>query len=89
MPLGASRVVQQIGLKKIRAFATRNDHQLSGPAPKSVIYFEGIPDGGTAVIRSPNQNPTAFTPEKSLELVNGNLTSCDRLDDRDWICTFG
>jgi len=87
--LGASMVVQQIWLNKMRAFATRNDHQLTGTAPKSVIYFEGIPDGGTAIIRSPNQNPTAFTPEKSLELVNGNLTSCDRLDDHDWVCTFG
>lgn len=86
---GASMVVQQIWMDKMRAFATRNDHLLSGTAPKSVIYFEGIPDGGTAVIRSPNQNPTEFTPEKSLELVNGNLTSCDRLDDRDWVCVFG
>ena len=87
--LGASMVVQQIWTDKMRAFATRNDHQLTGTAPKSVIYFEGIPDGGTAIIRSPNQNPTEFTPERSLELVNGNLTSCDRLDDRDWVCTFG
>ncbi len=87
--LGASMVVQQIWLNKMRAFATRNDHQLTGTAPKSVIYFEGMPDGGTAIIRSPNLNPSAFTPEKSLELVNGNLTSCDRLDDRDWVCTFG
>ncbi|MCA0977971.1 hypothetical protein LCM19_06305 [Qipengyuania flava] len=87
--VGASMINEQIWTHKMRTFAARNDHLLSGTAPKSVIYSEEIPDGGTAVIRSPNQNPTEFTPEKSLELVNGNLTSCDRLDDRDWFCWFG
>lgn len=72
-----------------REFAREHAEALAGPSLKAVIYSEGSPDGGTAIIRSPAVNPESFSSDLSFDLVNGNIRSCDQIDESDWFCRFG
>lgn len=71
------------------AYATEHRSELSGPAPQSVIYTEGIPDGGSAIVASPGRNPMTYAARVRFELTNGNMTSCEPLDEQLWVCQFG
>ncbi|MBH9538052.1 hypothetical protein [Novosphingopyxis sp. YJ-S2-01] len=71
------------------SFAEANNHVLEGPPPKAAIYSQGIPDGGTAIIRSPGRDPESFDGNTSYQLVGGNIRSCERMNARDWFCIFG
>lgn len=71
------------------AFATEHRSELAGPAPQSVIYTEGIPDGGSAIVASPDRNPMTYAARVRFELTNGNMTSCEPLDGQLWVCQFG
>ena len=74
---------------KAAAFARDNAELLSGPPyPKAVIYAEGIPDGGTAIIASPDRDPTTFSARTAHALVGESIRDCDRLDERLWKCDF-
>ena len=72
-----------------RTFAAAHEAALGGAPPKAAIYSEGIPDGGTAIIRSPNRNPESFDGGTNLTLTGGNIRNCERLDAGDWFCWFG
>ena len=71
------------------SFAEANNHLLEGPPPKAAIYSQGIPDGGTAIVRSPGRDPESFDETTSYQLVGGSIRSCERMIARDWFCIFG
>lgn len=70
------------------AFASAHSPELRGPPPLSVIYSHGIPDGGNAIIRSPDRNPERFAQSTMIELTGERIRSCDRLTDELWSCHF-
>jgi hypothetical protein len=69
-------------------FIAKNEALLSGDVPKAVIYSEGMPDGGYAVVRSPDANPTKFSQSQMIALTGERIKSCERLSARDWFCHF-
>ena len=70
------------------AFASTHAEQLDGTPPKAVVYWTGIPDGGTAIVRSPGIDP-ARLPQSNITAVTGeNLQRCSRLDEELWSCRF-
>lgn len=71
------------------AFAADHAEDLAGPAPQGVLYFEGIPDGGTAIIASPGRDPMTYPAKVRFRLTNGNMRSCRKLDEKLWLCAFG
>ena len=71
------------------AFATDHADDLAGPPPQSVPHFQGIPDGGSAIIASPGRNPMTFSAKTRLRLTNGDMHSCRKLDEKLWLCGFG
>lgn len=42
---------------EMRKFAKLHRAELAGKPPRAVVYWEGVPDGGVAIIRSPGRNP--------------------------------
>ena len=73
---------------RMRAFAAEHSHELAGPGARAIVYREGVPDGGIAIIRSQNRKPTEFSQALIADLVGERVQSCRRLDDRDWACRF-
>ena len=71
-----------------RAYADEHRAGLAGSAPKALIYWEGIPDGGVAIIHS-ETNPEALDALTSSDLVNGDITGCRDLERSLWSCRFG
>lgn len=86
--IGANFISQEMIERNMKSFANQNEQLLSGTPPRSVIYVDGVPDGGIAIIRSPLSNPTGFTQREMVELTGERIKSCNRLDDRDWACRF-
>jgi len=71
-----------------RDFAAAHSQELSGLPPQSIIYSQGIPDGGTVIVRSPGVNPETLDPPIKSALTPERLKSCEALDTRDWFCSF-
>tara|TARA_B100001057_G_C22734909_1_gene905399 strand:+ start:140 stop:670 length:531 start_codon:yes stop_codon:yes gene_type:complete len=86
--IGVNFIGQERTKRNMKSFANQNERLLSGTPPRSVIYVEGVPDGGIAIIRSPLRNPTGFTQSEMVELTGERIKSCDQLDARDWACRF-
>lgn len=84
-----SMLMRQDSRDAALAFAVEHRREFTGPAPQSVVYSEGIPDGGTAIIASPGRNPMAYPTHVRFKLTNGNMTSCEPLDEQFWLCQFG
>jgi len=74
--------------EKKHDFIKQHEAQLSGKAPKSVIYSEGIPDGGYAIIRSPDFNPDGYSQSLMVELTGERIKSCKKMNERDWYCHY-
>lgn len=73
---------------RMQAFANSHQHELAGKAPQAVIYLEGIPDGGVAIVRSPGRNPEGFSQAVMIDLTGERIKSCKPLNDTDWACHF-
>lgn len=73
---------------QMRSFARSHFSELSGPAPKAVIYRAGIPDGGVVIVRSPGENPESFAATRMIDLTGEDIKSCTPLGDGDWSCHF-
>ena len=91
--MAASMLVSSVALdafssRQMAAFAKLHESKLAGPTPRAILYREGIPDGGIAIIRSPGQNPEEFDQPVMLELTGERIKSCTSLSDRDWSCHF-
>ena len=71
-----------------KAFADLHEQELAGTPPRAVVYREGIPDGGIAIVRSPGRNPEGFTQAVMLGLTGGRIRSCEQVSDTDWACHF-
>ena len=71
-----------------REFARAHSAELAGPPPQAVIYSEGIPDGGTVIVRLPGRNPETLPQATMVDLSGERLKRCSPLDDRDWFCSF-
>lgn len=71
-----------------KAFADLHQHDLAGKPPRAVVYRQGIPDGGIAIVRSPGRNPEGFTQAVMLELTGERIKSCEPMSDTDWACHF-
>lgn len=71
-----------------KAFAELNHEQLAGPQPRAVVYRKGVPDGGIAIVRSPDRNPEGFSQRVMLELTGERIKSCEPVSDLDWSCHF-
>lgn len=71
-----------------KAFADSHQHDLAGKPPRAVVYREGIPDGGIAIVRSPGRNPEGLTQAAMLELTGERIKSCEPVSDSDWACHF-
>lgn len=54
-----------------KAFAELHQHELAGKPPRAVVYREGIPDGGVAIVRSPGRNPEGLTQAVMIDLTGG------------------
>lgn len=70
------------------AFAAAHAAELGGPPPRAVIYSQGVPDGGNAIIRSPRQNPQEFSQSVMLDLTGERIRWCERLNEELWSCGF-
>jgi hypothetical protein len=70
------------------AFAAAHAADLRGPPPRAVIYSRGIPDGGNAIIRSPDANPERFPQGKMVDLTGERIRWCKKLNDELWSCNF-
>lgn len=93
MAMGAAMLLSAAALDafsrhQMNAFAKLHESKLAGPPPRAIVYREGIPDGGIAIIRSPGQNPEGFDHPAMLELTGEPIKSCASLSDRDWVCHF-
>lgn len=87
--LGGNFVISSYSaMANARSFAAQHDQELSGDAPRSVIYSEGIPDGGTAIIRLPGKNPVELPQRTMVDLTGERFKSCKKLDKQDWYCRF-
>jgi len=69
-------------------FARTYSADLSGPPPQAVIYSEGIPDGGTAIVRLPGRDPATLPQSTMVQLSGERFRRCAPLDHRDWFCRF-
>lgn len=81
-------VLSVIGDRDKIAFGAAHSAELRGTPPQSVIYSQGIPDGGNAIIRSPNRNPERFAQSMMIELTGERIRLCERLTDELWSCHF-
>ena len=84
----SSVVMNTISNREKRAFAYQNEHTLAGTPPQAVVYREGVPDGGIAIVRSPERNPEYFAQDVMLDLTGEHIRSCQRLSEIDWSCHF-
>lgn len=74
--------------QSIDALIAEKETELAGPEPRSIIYSEGIPDGGTVIVRSPDVNPENLPKYVKSKLTPERLKTCKPHDDRHWICRF-
>ncbi len=71
-----------------KSFARAHSKELAGTPPQAVIYSEGIPDGGTAIVRLPGRNPETLTQPTMVRLTGERIKDCQLLDQNDWFCSF-
>ena len=83
-----SVAVAAITNHQLRAIADQNTHALAGTPPRAVIFREGIPDGGYAIVRSPGRNPETFTQTVMIDLTGERIKSCQQVSEIDWSCKF-
>ena len=77
-----------VGDRDKRAFAAARAADLRGPPPRAVIYSQGIPDGGNAIIRSPDANPERLPQATMVDLTGERIRWCKKLNDELWSCNF-
>ncbi|MBB3032647.1 hypothetical protein [Alteriqipengyuania lutimaris] len=83
-----SGIIQHDARKSKLAFAAAHRSDFSGPPPTAVVYSEGIPDGGEAIVRLPDRNPERLPQSVMLDLTGERIKRCTRLDDEFWACHF-
>lgn len=83
-----SVAMDTISTRQQRTFADQNENALAGIAPRAVVYRQGVPDGGIAIVRSPKRNPEGFTQATMIELTGERIKSCQRISETDWSCHF-
>lgn len=71
-----------------KSFARAHSTELGGTPPQAVIYSEGIPEGGIAIVRLPGQNPETLPQTTMVRLTGERIKDCHPLDEDDWFCTF-
>ena len=71
-----------------KEFARIHSAELAGTPPQAVIYSEGIPDGGTAIVRLPGRNPETLPQATMVRLTGERIKHCRPLDENDWFCMF-
>ena len=74
--------------RQMQMFAKSHSEELVGPSPRAVVYREGIPDGGIAIVRSPGRNPEGFTQGVMIALTGERIKSCKPISSSDWSCHF-
>lgn len=84
----SSVVMDTFSTRQKKAFAALHERELAGTPPRAVLYSEGIPDGGIAIVRSPGRNPEGFTQTVMLDLTGERIKSCEPVSDIDWACHF-
>ena len=77
-----------LSTRQLRTFAQLHSEELIGYPPRAVIYREGMPDGGVAIIRSPGQNPEGLPQRVMKDLTGERIKSCSSINDSDWSCHF-
>ncbi|MBX7482611.1 hypothetical protein [Qipengyuania qiaonensis] len=87
VPLGGWLVGERYRLMQLD-FARDYRTELSGAAPSAVTYWEGMPDGGIAIVRSPGRDPATLPQTKMLDLTGERIKSCRALDAQLWSCHF-
>ncbi|GAB5347342.1 hypothetical protein [Alteriqipengyuania sp. 357] len=70
------------------AFVADHRSEFAGPSPSAVVYAEGIPDGGEAIVKLPGRNPESLSQAVMVDLTGERIQSCTRLDDAFWACHF-
>jgi hypothetical protein len=84
----SSVAIDALSDRRKQAFARLHSVELAGPPPRAVVYREGIPDGGIAIVRSPGRNPEGFAQAIMIDLTGERIKSCEPVSDRDWSCHF-
>lgn len=83
-----STIHSALSTRQLRTFAQLHSKELIGDPPRAVIYREGIPDGGVAIIRSPGQNPEGLSRSVMTDLTGERIKTCSAMNDSDWVCHF-
>lgn len=83
-----SAIHDALSLRQMRTFAQLHGAELVGHPPRAVIYRQGIPDGGVALVRSPGRNPESLPPEVMSKLTGEPIKSCEPISETDWSCHF-
>lgn len=86
--LSSTAILDAFAKREMRAFAQLHSAHLAGPPPRAVIYREGIPDGGVAVVRSPGRNPESLPQAAMIDLTGERIKSCEPLSETDWSCHY-
>lgn len=81
-------VDEAIAMRKMRNFAQLHDKELAGDPPRAVVYREGIPDGGVAIVRLPGRNPERLGQGVMVDLTGERIRSCRPISNSDWSCHF-
>jgi hypothetical protein len=77
-----------MSIRQMRNFAQLHDKELAGYPPRAVIYREGIPDGGVAIVRLPGRNPEGLNQGTMFKLTGERIRSCRPISNSDWSCHF-
>lgn len=81
-------VMDALSIHQKRAFANSHQRELAGEPPRAVVYREGIPDGGIAIVRSPRRNPEDFRQSVTVDLIGERIKSCESVSETDWACHY-
>ena len=85
--------IASIGIDQLRyefflkSYAQQNEYQLRGPGPAAVSYWEGIPDGGTAIVSGP-QNPMRLPQSVMVDLMGERFQHCRQFKTERWVCRY-
>lgn len=77
-----------MSMRQMRNFAQLHNKELAGDPPRAVVYREGIPDGGVAIVRLPGSNPERLGQGVMVDLTGERIRSCRPISNSDWSCHF-